>query len=81
MQTNPVRREEHARALPRFGPSSAEGIKPIAEFATVLFSLPRYRERLAPDYLLRLDGLSRAFPAALARLGRGSPFWQPAPAR
>ncbi len=78
---NLFRSEEHARAWPRFDPSSAEGIKPIAEFATVLFSLPRYRERLAPDYLLRLDELSGAFPAALARLGGDTPFWQPAPAR
>ena len=78
---NLFRSEEHARAWRRFDPSSAEGIKPVGEFAAVLFSLPRYRERLAPDYLLRLDELSRDFPAALARLGRGAPFWQPAPAR
>jgi hypothetical protein len=78
---NLFRSEEHARAWRRFAPSSAEGIKPVGEFAAVLFSLPRYRERLAPDYLLRLDELSRDFPAALARLGRGAPFWQPAPAR
>jgi hypothetical protein len=81
MQMNLFRSEEHARAWSRFDPSSAEAIKPVAEFATVLFSLPRYRERLAPDYLLRLDELSREFPAALARLGRGSAFWQPTPVR
>lgn len=75
------RSEEHARAWPRFDPASEDGISPVAEYATTLFGLPRYRERLAPDYLLRIDELSRDFPAALARLGRGAPFWQPAPAR
>jgi hypothetical protein len=80
MQMNLFRSEEHARAWPRFDAASTEGIKSVAEFAAILFSLPRYRERLAPDYLLRLDELSREFPAALARLGRGAAFWQPAPA-
>ncbi len=78
---NLFRSEEHARAWPRFDPGSVDGIRPVEEYATILFRLPRYRERLAPDYLLRIDELSRDFPTALAQLGRGSPFWQPAPAR
>ena len=78
---NLFRSEGHARAWRRFDPASEDGIRPVAEYATILFSLPRYRERLAADYLLRIDELSRDFPAALARLGRGAPFWQPAPAR
>ena len=75
------RSEEHARAWPRFDPTSADAIRPVAEYATTLFGLSRYRERLAPDYLLRLDELSRDFPAALSRLGGGAPFWQPGPTR
>ena len=51
----------------------------MAEFATILFVLPRYRERLAPDYLLRVAELSRDLPAALERLGRSSPFWRLSP--
>ena len=77
---NLFRSEEHARAWPGFDPASTAGIRTISELATVLFSLPRYRDRLSPDYLLRLDELSRDFPAALAQLGQGAPFWQPAPA-
>ena len=78
---NLFRSGEHARAWRGFVRASEDGIRPVGEYATTLFSLPRYRERLAPDYLLRIDELSRDFPAALARLGRGSPFWQSAPAR
>ena len=62
-----------------FRPASADGIRPVAEFATILFVLPRYRERLAPDYLLRVAELSRDLPAALERLGRSSPFWRLSP--
>ena len=78
---NLFRSEEHARAWPRFDRASEDSIRPVADFTTILFSLPRYRERLAADYLLRLDELSREFPAALARLGRGSRFWEPPLAR
>ena len=77
---NLFRSEEHARTWQRFDPASVDGIRPVADYATILFGLPRYQERLAPDYLLRIDELSRDFPVALARLGGGSPFWQPAPA-
>jgi len=52
----------------RFDPASAEGIRPIGDFATILFTLPRYRERLAPDYLLRVAALSPDLPAALVLL-------------
>lgn len=71
--------EEHVRQWALFDPASGEGIRPVAEFVTILFGLPRYRERLVPDYLLRVAELSRDLPAALERLGRSSPFWQLAP--
>ena len=77
---NLFRSEEHVRRWADFTPASAAGIRPVAALAR-LFSSARHRERLAPDYLLRIDELSYDFPAALAQLGRGAPFWQPAPTR
>ena len=73
--------EEHARAWPRFDPTSDDGIRPISEYVAILLSSACrvYRERLASDYLLRIGELSRAFAAALTRLDRGSPFWEPHP--
>ena len=76
---NLFRSEEHVRQWPRFAPGSEEGIRPVADFVTILFVLPRYRERLAPDYLLRLSELSRHLPDALERLGRSTPFWRFSP--
>lgn len=59
-----------------FDPSSEDGIRPVADFVGILFGLDRYRERLAPDYPLRVGELSAGLPAALERLGAGSPFWR-----
>ena len=73
---NLFRSEEHVRLWARFDPASGEGMRPVSDFATILFVLPRYRERLAPDYLLRVGELSRDLPAALERLGRATPFWR-----
>lgn len=73
---NLFRSEEHVRRWVPFDPASADGIRLVAELATILFVLPRYRERLAPDYLLRVAELSRDLPAAFERLGRSSPFWR-----
>jgi hypothetical protein len=71
--------EEHVRAWTQFDRSSEDGIRPLHELATGFFVLPRYRERLAPDYLLRVTELARDLPAALERLGRSSPFWRMLP--
>lgn len=71
--------EEHVRQWALFDSGSAEGIRPVADFATILFILPRYRERLAPDYLLRVAELSRDLPSALERLGRSTSFWRMTP--
>lgn len=71
--------EEHVRQWALFDRGSEQGIRPLEEFVTILFVLPRYRERLSPDYLLRVAELSRDLPAALERLGRSSPFWRMAP--
>ena len=76
---NLFRSEEHVRQWALFDPVSADGIRPVADFATILFVLPRYRERLVPDYLLRVAELSRDLPVALECLGRSSPFWRLTP--
>ncbi len=73
---NHFRSGEHVRRWALFDPGSEHGIRPLVEFATILFALPRYRERLAPDYLLRMTELSRDLPGALERLGQSSPFWR-----
>ena len=76
---NLFRSEEHVRQWAPFDPASQDGIRPVADFVTKLFGLPRYRERLAPDYLLRVGELSRDLPAALEHLGRSTPFWRISP--
>ena len=76
---NLFRSEEHVRRWALFDPGSEPGIRALGEFVTILFALPRYRERLAPDYLLRVTELSRDLPAALERLGQSSPFWRMSP--
>lgn len=76
---NLFRSEEHVRQWAIFDPASEEGIRPVEQILTILFVLPRYRERLAPDYLLQLGELSRDLPAALERLGRSAPFWRFSP--
>lgn len=73
---NLFRSEEHVRQWSPFDQSSADGIRPISDFATILFGLPRYRERLAPDYLVRVTELSRDLPVRLEQLGRAAPFWR-----
>jgi hypothetical protein len=76
---NLFRSEEHVRTWTQFDSSSEDGILPLGALAKTLFGLPRYRERLAPDYLLRATELARDLPAALERLGRSSAFWRMSP--
>jgi hypothetical protein len=72
---NLFRSEEHVRQWALFEPSSQDGIVPVADFTTIVAG-PRHRERLAPDYLLRVAELSRDMPARFERAGKGSPFWR-----
>ena len=48
---------------------------PLADYAT-LFSSGLFRERLQPDYLVRLPQFMPEWMATLARLGKTGPFWQ-----
>ena len=75
---NLFRSKEHVRRWPLFNPASESAIKPVRDWVRLLFNLPRYKERLAPDYLARAAEHSVGLPAALAELGQGSEFWRPA---
>ncbi len=72
------RSEEHVRDWIDFDPDSAAGIKPVADLAA-LFSLPLFRRRLAPDYILQLRELVSGYLEGLAQLGEDSPFWSERP--
>jgi len=71
---NLFRSEEHVRGWALFDPASEDGIRPVAEFA-VLFGLPMFRERSAPDYVQRLPALRDERLAASERFAKGSSFW------
>jgi RNA polymerase sigma-70 factor (ECF subfamily) len=45
---NLFRSEEHIPRWALFDPASADGIRPVADFATILFALPRYRDTGRP---------------------------------
>ncbi len=72
---NLFRSEEHVRNWSRFDPESADGIMPLLDYAT-LFGIGLFRERLAPDYLLRLPQLLPEMLSTLSGLGKTGPFWR-----
>jgi hypothetical protein len=72
---NLFRSEEHVRRWADFDPASTEGIKPVRALAQA-FSGPIFRERLAADYVRRVQERMPGLLADLDRLGGGSPFWQ-----
>jgi hypothetical protein len=71
---NLFRSEEHVRNWSLYDPESADGIMPLADYAN-LFSTGLFRERLQPDYLLRLSQFLPEWMATLAKLGKTGPFW------
>lgn len=48
---------------------------PVRDYAT-LFGIGLFRERLAPDYVLRLPQLLPEMLSTLAKLGRTGAFWR-----
>jgi hypothetical protein len=63
-----------------FNADSQDGIKRVRELAQA-FSGPLFSERLAADYVQRIQERLPGLLADLDRLGGGAPFWQmPAPA-
>jgi hypothetical protein len=71
---NLFRSEEHVRNWSLYDPESADSIMPLADYVT-LFSTGLFRERLQPDYLLRLSQFLPEWMATLAKLGKTGPFW------
>jgi len=72
---NLFRSEEHVRNWSHYDPESAEGTMPLVDYVT-LFSTGLFRERLAPDYLLRLPQFLPEWMATLVRLGKTGSFWR-----
>jgi hypothetical protein len=72
---NLFRSEEHVRNWSQYDPATAEGTMPLADYVT-LFSTSLFRERLAPDYLLRLSQFLPEWIATLAGLGKTGAFWR-----
>jgi hypothetical protein len=59
-------------------PRERRGNPPAAELHAKLFAkFGRYRDRLAPDYQLRVAELSAGMLDALAEVSAGSKFWKP----
>ena len=72
---NLFRSEEHVRNWAQYDSESADGTMPLRDYAT-LFSGGMFRERLAPDYLLRIPQLAGDWVATLIKLGKTGPFWR-----
>jgi hypothetical protein len=73
---NLFRSEEHVRNWSLYDSESADGIMPLRDYAT-LFGTGLFRQRLEPDYVLRLPQLAIEWMTALAKLGKTRPFWRP----
>jgi hypothetical protein len=72
---NLFRSEEHVLNWTPYDPGSADGTMPLEDYAS-LFGVGLFRERLAPDYVLRIPQLAGELIAVPAKLGKTGPFWQ-----
>ena len=72
---NLFRSEEHVHNWSLYDAQSADGTMPLADYVT-LFSTGLFRERLQPDYLLRLPQFLPEWFVSLAKLGKTGAFWQ-----
>jgi hypothetical protein len=72
---NLFRSEEHVRNWSLYDAGSADGMMSLQDYAT-LFGGGLFRERLSPDYVLRVPQLVGGWIATLAKLGKTGPFWQ-----
>ena len=75
---NLFRSEEHVFRWDQLQSDSRLGTADPRRLGADVFSLPRYRERLSPDYLDRIGEHSAGLAAGLKSATDGSPFWQPA---
>ena len=72
---NLFRSEEHPRNWSLYDSESADGTMPLADYAT-LFGIALFRERLQPDYLLRLPQFMPEWVTTLVKLDKTGPFWR-----
>ena len=72
---NLFRSEEHARNWSQYDRESADGTMPLRHYTT-LFGIRLFRERLEPDYVLRLMELAPEWITTLMSLGKSGSFWQ-----
>jgi hypothetical protein len=72
---NLFRSEEHVRNWSQYDRETADGTMPLQHYAT-LFGIRLFRERLEPDYVLRLMELAPEWITTLMSLGRSGSFWQ-----
>ena len=76
---NLFRSEECVQAWGPYDPAAHEGTMPLAHYVR-WFDTPRHRERLAPDYLLRLQALTAEMGPirqAIRDELRGAGHWEP----
>jgi len=72
---NLFRSEEHVRNWSQYDAECAEGTMPLTDYVT-LFGTGLFRERLSPDYLLRLAQFLPEWMMTLAGLGKTGAFWR-----
>jgi hypothetical protein len=72
---NLFRSEEHVQSWTLYDPDSADGIMPLRDYAT-LFGVELFRQRLEPDYVLRLPQFLPEMIGTLAKLGKTGAFWR-----
>ena len=72
---NIFRSEDDVRSWDIFDPTSADAIRPVAEYFA-LFSTDLFTKRLTPDYLEHLPTYVGATFGAFAAMG-DDPFWEP----
>jgi hypothetical protein len=73
---NLFRSEEHVKEWSSYDIISADSVMPLADWAFA-FSGPLFRNRLAPDYLVRAHEYAPEFFLALKKLGKEGSFWTP----
>jgi hypothetical protein len=73
---NLFRSEEHVKNWTQYDSVSAESIMPLSNWA-LTFSGPLHSNRLAPDYLSRVNDYSSEMFLYLKKLGKAGPFWTP----
>jgi len=73
---NLFRSEEHVKNWSSYDPVSAESIMPLSNWAQA-FSGPLHRNRLEPDYLIRVKEYASELFLLLKKFGKAGSFWTP----